>query len=133
MILGPNDNPVSKGKSDSIDGDFGGSRKVTKGRQRKTQDYKKPTETSVDIEESPVDTVTKDIDEMTDSKERKREFSKLADLASPADTNKDRFVEIGLDNKPHEDTSAVIIPDDKHRGAKIKGHFGSGQYEGEVR
>lgn len=141
MILGPNDNQVKNSKSDAVDGDFGGSRKVTTKKQRKTQDYKKPTESAMDMEKNPVDEVVKDIDEMTDSKERKREFSKLAELSDPADHNKERFHEIDGNNKPLEDNSATIIPDGSYTGSKIKNHFGSGQYnnnpnrgyEGEIR
>lgn len=140
MILSPNDNPVRESKSDATDAGFGGNREVTTGAQRKAQDYKKPNQTSVDVKKNPVDETTRDVDDMADSKARKREFSRRAETNDPADNNKSRFPEADSSNRPLEDTDA-FVPDSKHHRSKSKNQFGAGQYdnnpnrgyEGEVR
>lgn len=132
MILTPNDNTLADNASDMTDSNFGGNRKVTTGTQRKAQDYKKPTGGNVNAKKNPVDKVTKDIDDMTDAQARKREFSRRAETWDRADHNKERFAESEPDNRPLEDTSAVVVPDDKFHGDRLKYHFGEGQYEGEI-
>lgn len=132
MILSPNDNPLAENAGDMKDQDFGGNREFTTGKQQKTQDYTKPVGGSANIEENPVDEVIRDIDDMTDPKARKREFSRRAETADHSDHNKERFSESEPDNRPQEDTRAVAIPDDKFHGDRLKYHFGEGQYEGEM-
>ena len=127
MILSPNDSPVRESKSDTTDANFGGNREFTTGAQRKAHDYKKPTQASIDVEENPVDNVTRDIDDMTDPKARKREFSRRAETMDHSDHNKERFHESEPNNRPPEETDA-FVPDEKHRRSKLKGHFGEGQY-----
>ena len=131
MILSPNDSPLSDNASDMKDKNFGGNRSTTTGVQQKTQDYKKPVGGSVDIEENPVDDVIRDVDDLSNSKTRKREFSRRAETQDPADHNKERFHEADTGNRPSEDTDA-FIPDNKHRRSKLKNQFGEGCYEGEI-
>jgi len=128
----PNDNPVNDSVSDTVDGDFNGNREYTTGKQHKKSDYKKPVGGSSNIEENPVEEVSRDIDEMTDPTIRKREFSRREETQDHADHNKDRFPESDTDNRPKEDTSPIKIPDDKVHGDKLKYHFGEGQYESEM-
>lgn len=132
MILTPNDSPLAENASDMKDQNFGGNREVTTGVQRKAQDYKRPVGGDVNAEENPVDETTRDIDDMTDPKARKREFSRRAETWDRADHNKERFAESEPDNRPPEDTSAVVVPDEKFHGDRLKYHFGEGQYEGEL-
>ena len=129
MILNPSDTQIT----DSVmAGNFGTNRKVQTGTQVKSQDYTKSIGGSSNIKENPVDDTTRDIDDMSDPKARKREFSRRAETNDHADHNKERFHEIDSDTKPLEDNSAVLIPDNKKHGSKIKNHFGEGQYESEV-
>ena len=132
MILSPNDSPLAGNASDMKDQSFGGNREVTTGQQQKTQDYKRPVCGDVNVEENPIDDVIRDIDDMTDPFARKREFTRRAETSDRKDHNKDRFPESEPDNRPPEDTRAVIVPDDKFHGDKLKNHFGQGQYEGEI-
>jgi len=132
MILSPNDSPLAGDASEMKDQNFGGNREFTEGKQQKTQDYKKPVGGSSNIEENPVDETVRDIDDMTDPKARKREFSRRAETQDPADHNKEHFHQSDKANQPKEDTSAVAVPDDKYHGDRLKYHFGEGQYEGEI-
>ncbi len=132
MILSPNDSPLADNVSDMKDQNFGGNREVTTGVQQKEQDYTKSAGGSPNIEENPVSETTRDIDDMANPEARKREFSRRAETQDPSDHNKERFHEVDNDNKPLEDTSVVLVPDDKFHGDKLKYHFGEGQYEGEI-
>lgn len=132
MILGPNSNPLSSNASDIKDQKFGGNRQFTTGIQQKSQDYTRPVGGNSNTEVNPIDSTARDIDDMSDPKARKREFTRRAETADHADHNKDRFPEASSENRPPENTSAVIIPDDKPHGDKLKWQFGSGQYEGEL-
>jgi len=132
MILSPNDSPLDSNASDIKNQNFGGNRTFTTGVQQKAHDYTKAIGGSSNVEENPVEEVTRDIDDMTDPKARKREFTRRAETQDHSDHNKEHFHEIDNDNNPLEDTSAVLIPDDKHHGDKLKYQFGQGQYEGEI-
>ncbi|GAG11805.1 unnamed protein product [marine sediment metagenome] len=70
--LSPNDSPTNSNKSDMKDNNFGGNRQMTKGKQRKTQDYKKPVGGSANIKENPVDKVAKDTNKMNDVRHVKK-------------------------------------------------------------
>jgi len=132
MILGPNDSTLADNASEMKDQNFGGNREFTEGVQQKDQDYKTPVGGSSNIEENPVEEVTRDTDEMTDPAIRKREFSRRAETQDHQDHNKDRFPESEPDNRPLEDTTPVAVPDDKYHGDRLKYHFGEGQYESEM-
>lgn len=128
----PNDNPVSSSKTDIVDGNFGGNREFTVGTHQKAQDYKKPTGGAVNIKKNPVDETTKDTDDMANAEARKREFSRRAETNDRKDHNKEHFHKTDPENLPEENTSGVIVPDDKKHGTKLPYHFGEGQYEGEI-
>ena len=132
MILSPNDNPLKSSSNDIKDQKFGGNREFTTGTQQKKQDYTKSAGVSPNIKENPVEETTRDIDSMSDPKARKREFSRRAETADPADHNKEHFHESDPENRPLEDTNEVLTPDNKFHGNKLKYHFGNGQYEGEI-
>ena len=132
MILSPNDSKLIDSASDMKDQNFGGNRAITTGVQQKEQDYKQPVGWSSSVKENPVDKVIKDIDDMTDSNVRKREFSRRDETNNHSDHNKERFHESEPDNRPLEDTDVTQVPDERHRRSKLKNHFGEGQYEGEI-
>lgn len=129
MILSPNDNQLADNASDITDSSFGGNREFTTGTQQKSQDYKRPVCGNSNTEENPVDETIRDIDDMTDPKARKREFSRRAETWDRSDHNKERFAESEPDNRPNEDTGGVIVPDEKFHGDRLKNQFGSGQYD----
>lgn len=131
-FFSPNDSPVQNDSSSIKNNNFGGNRATTTGKQQKDHDYTSSVGGSVNIKKNPVDDTTKDIDDMANSEARKREFSRRAETQDPADHNKERCHEASSDNRPLEDTDVTIIPDDKHIRSKLKGHFGEGQYEGEI-
>jgi len=130
--LGPNDSPLANNASDMKNQNFGGNRQNTKGEQQKTQDYTKPVGGSSNIEENPVEDVTKDIDRMTDSTARKREFSRRAETNDHGDHNKGRFSELSSDNVPPSDTSPVITPDGSYRGPKVTNDYQESPYDDQV-
>jgi hypothetical protein len=134
-ILGPSENQLAENKSDMVDGNFGGNREVTDDLAT-SQDYKRPRGGAPNRKENPVDDTTKDIDDMTDLKARKREFSRREETSNVQKSNKDNFfVKSDVENQPDEETDA-FEPDPtdpnfliKNRRSKSKGHFGSGQYD----
>ena len=141
FTLSPHDNTISSDNSEMRDGNFGGNRQYTTGTQVKAQDYKLRSGGSSNIKENQAAETSHDIDEMTESEARKREFSRRAETSDPKDHNKEHFHKTDPENRPSEDTTA-FIPDGKKHGDKLKNHFGSGQYdnypnrgsyEGEVR
>ena len=132
FTLSPHDNPVSSNASELRDGNFGGKRQYTTGKQVKSQDYTSRDGGASNIKENPFEDTAHDIDEMTESESRKREFSRRAEVADSRDHNKEHFHKTDPENRPPEDTGAVI-PDENRHGTKLKSHFGDGQYESEVR
>lgn len=129
-VFSPNDNPLTTGQSDATDARFGGHRKITS--TSKTQDYTSRTGASVDIKENPIEDVVKDIDDLSDSKQRKNEFSRQEELSDVQKGNTaDFMVAIDRENSPPEDTDAFEPDVDlvKKRRSKLKGHFGDGQYD----
>lgn len=132
ISLSPNDNTLNDNISETSDSNFGGNREYTTGKQQKDQDYKKSTGGSVNIKKNPVDKTIRDVDDMANSEIRKREFSRREETQNPEDHNKEHFHITDPENRPEEDTSGVINPDDKMHGDKLKYHFGEGQYEGEI-
>ena len=129
-VFSPNDNPLTTDQSDATDARFGGHRKITS--TSKSQDYTSRTGASVDIKENPVEDVIKDIDDLTDPNQRKREFSRQEELSDTQKGNESGFiVKTDPDNLPAEDTDAFTPDGDlvKKRRSKLKGHFGDGQYD----
>lgn len=129
MIFSPNDTPVANNKSAITDGDFSGNREISAASNFKDQDYTGRSQTGSDVEENPVDDVAKDIDDMSDSKARKREFSRRAETSTTGDHNKSRFAESDPENIPSENMDTVRIPDEKYTGTKLRNQFGHGQYD----
>lgn len=132
FTLSPHDNPISSDPSEMRNGNFGGNRQHTTGKQVKSQDYTSRDGGAPNIKENPFEDTPRDIDEMTESESRKREFSRRAETADRQDHNKEHFHKTDPENRPPEDT-CVFIPDNKRHGTKLKAHFGDGQYEGETR
>lgn len=132
MNLNPNDNVLDDNASETSDSNFGGNRQYTTGTQQKEQDYKKSTGGSINIKKNPVDKTIRDIDDMANSETKKREFSRRAETENPSDHNKEHFNITDSENRPEEDTSGVIEPDNKYHGNRLRYHFGEGQYEGEI-
>lgn len=99
FVLSPGDNKVNDRHSASAptDSRFGGNRKVSKNTQ-KTEDYTKPStarRANMDGETeekifNPVETTTKDIDDMNDPQARKREESRRAETSTPGGQNQYR-------------------------------------------
>jgi len=129
MIFSPNDTPVKKNKSDISDSNFGGNRELSAPSNFKGQDYTLRSQFCGDVKNNPIKTVTKDIDDLADSKARKREFSRRAETSAAGDHNKSRFSESDPENRPPEGMDVVIIPDEKYTGTKLKNQFGNGQYD----
>lgn len=131
FTLSPNDNPITDNAAELKDNNFGGNREYTKGKQVKDQDYTGRSCGSPNNKENPVDETTKDIDDMTNSEAREREFSRRAETACRKDHNKEHFHKTDPENLPLEDTRS-FIPDDKKHGAILRTQYGEGQYEGEI-
>jgi len=133
-ILGPSDGQLADNKSDMTDCRFGGIREHSD--VADTKDYTKRTGGAPNKEENPVDEVAKDVDEMTESEARKREFSRREETSNVQKNNEaDWQVKSDSDNQPLENTDAFEPdPSDpnflmKTRRSKLKGHFGDGQYD----
>jgi hypothetical protein len=126
----PGDSPLSKDQSAPTDARFGGHREVSA--VGKDQDYTSRTGSASNRKENPVDDTIKDIDDMTDPNQRKREFSRREETSNVQASNEAGFItKTDSDNRPLEDTDA-FEPDGssiKLRRSKIKGHFGNGQYD----
>lgn len=127
MTFSPADNPVNNSKSDIVDTNFGGNRKVTEN-IFEAHDYTKPRGGTSEVKENPVDETEKDIDE----KEHKQ--IKLLD------TEANFIIKLESDNKPLEDTDPVINPNSigpKRQRKADKYNFTSTSipvtnYEGEI-
>jgi len=140
-VMSPGDAPLSSDQSATSDARFGGHREYSK--TAKDQDYTSRTGKAKNVKKNPVDDAIKDIDDMTDPNQRKREFSRREETSNTQANNEAGFItESDVDKRPSEDTDA-FVPDNtikKHR-SKLKGQFGDGQYdnnpnrgyEGEVR
>jgi len=157
----PYDAPLQESQSDAIDGRFGGLRQVVDqsvgkgittisgGTPNETKisasvigDYTKRTTIAPNTKRNPVDETTKDVDDLNNEEDRKREASRRAETSTVGAANKYRRPGDGddktysePDNRPLEDTDA-FIPEAtvsgeavKLRRSKNKYHFGSGQYD----
>lgn len=136
-ILTPNDSPVMDSKSDITHGNFGGNREFSQTSDIK--DYTKRTGQAPDKKENPVDTTTRDIDDMTDPYARKREFSYQDDLSDVQKGNEAGvFTKSDTDNIPREGEGSDAVQ--KPEASDVKRHrkpnqwwFGTENvYEGEV-
>ncbi len=134
FTLSPNDNPT-KGRNSmnaNKDRNFGGNRRVTQNIQ-KAEDYTKPSlerraNVAEDAEEkifNPVEDAVKDVEDMNDDKQRKREASRRAETSTVGADNKYRRPGDGddktyseADNRPdmdgREDEHRTPDPEKKH-------------------
>lgn len=124
-VLSPYDNPVHDDKSSMTDTNFGGHREHSQVSDPK--DYTKRTGASPNKKENPEDAV-KDIDDLSNSTERKREFSYQNDKADVQSNNEDDFVvQSDSSNRPRMDegSDAVQSPE----GLKPKRHRKPNQWQ----
>ena len=156
LVLSPTDNGNAEGNGErkitvdsrfvSKDGNFGGNRAVSSTPAQST-DYKRPTLGAPNRKENPVDTTTKDVDDLDDIEVGKDQTTRLRNASELVYKKEHVFEYTDKDNRPLEETDA-FEPDPtdpdflvKKRRSKIKGHYGDGQYanmpnrgyEGEVR
>jgi hypothetical protein len=118
FTMSPNDNPVSTGAGSMKDRNFGGNRKVTDNIQ-KAEDITKPSlerraNMDEDAEEkifNPVEKTTKDIDDLNDPNNKKRETSRRAETSTVGAANQYRRPGDGDDktysepaNRPKQDS-----------------------------
>lgn len=136
-ILTPGDSPLSGNKSDATDGRFGGHREHSK--TSKTQDYTGRTGSAVNKKENPTDKAVKDVDDLSNLEERKREFSYQADKEDVQKNNETDFITASdSDRRPRMDegSDAVQTPESsdlKQGQRENKWHFdSSNKYEGEI-
>lgn len=132
FTLSPNDSPLED-TNELRDGNFGGRREHTTGKQVREQDNTKRSLGAPNVKDNPSEETARDIDEMSEPESRKREFSRRAETFDRRDHNKEHFHKSDPENLPSEDSSNNIIPDSKKHGDKLKNHFGEGQYEGEIK
>jgi hypothetical protein len=126
----PGDNPLSSDQSAPTDAKFGGHREYSD--TAKAQDYTSRTGKAPNVKKNPVDDTIKDIDDMTDPNQRKREFSRREETSNVQASNEAGFItKTDADHRPPEDTDAIEPENDpaKRPRSKVKGHFGSGQYD----
>ena len=132
-ILTPNDSPLQNNKSEPTASNYGGHREYSQ--VANSKDYTNRTTENPTKKENPVDDTTRDIDDMTDDKARKREFSRREETSNVQKSNEFNISKSDSDKRPPEDTDPFIPdPDDpnfliKMRRSKLKGHFGDGQYD----
>jgi hypothetical protein len=132
-VLGPNDNPLNDSKSSTVDGNFGGNREHSKTADAK--DYTKRTGAAPDLKENPVDETSKDIDEMTDPKSRKREFSRREETSNVQKSNESPATQSDSDHQP-DGSDGVIVPEasdlKQQKKANRWQYQSSNRYEGEI-
>ena len=132
--MSPLDHPIGDSKSDMQDNRFGGHREYSQVGNAK--DYTARSTEAPNKKENPVDDSIRDIDDMTDSYQRKREFSYQEEVSNIQKGNTAEWREQSdSDRRPPEETDPFEPdPSDpnfkiKLRRSKVKGHFGSGQYD----
>lgn len=131
----PGDNLFSNDdKSMPTDSDFSGHREYSD--VSRSSDYTARTNESPNVEKNPTDKTLKDVDDMANLETRKREFSRREETSNVQKSNTAAWREQSdSDRRPDEDTDPFEPdPEDpnflvKTRRSKIKGHFGSGQYD----
>jgi len=123
-ILGPGDVVA-----DSKSGDFGGKRSVTASSISSSQDITKRRGGASGMPNNPTESAVKDVDDMVDNDE-KGEFSRQAELWARDHSEGEAFShEADSENRPAEDTDAVIDPQGKKTRSRLKPHFGEGDME----
>ena len=131
-ILSPNDTQLAENKSNITDGNFGGNREHSNTADAK--DYTKRTGADPDKKENPEDT-TKDIDDMTDPKARKREFTRREETSNTQKSNESVAIQSDSDRQP-DGSDGVQVPESPDRKQLKKANrwqYGSSsRYEGEI-
>lgn len=136
-ILGPSDGQLKDDKSMLTDARFGGHREHSQVAADK--DYTARTGNAPNKKENPVDETVKDIDEMTESESRKREFSRREETSNVQKSNEaDWQIKSDSDNRPRMDEGSdglqvpEIIEERVRRKANKWQYDSSNTYEGEI-
>lgn len=130
------DTPLKENQSDMKDGRFGGLREHSNVADAK--DYTKRTGKAPDKKENPVDETTRDIDDMSNTAEKKREFSYQENKMDVQKNNEGIAIQSDPDNLPRmgEGTDAVQVPEvveERVRRKANRWQFDtSNTYEGEL-
>lgn len=131
------DAPLAESQSDMTDARFGGHREHSDVADAK--DYTSRTGNAPNVKKNPVDTTTKDIDDMTDDKARKREFSRRAETQDVQQSNEaDWQTKSDSDNRPRMDegSDGVQVPEAVEERVRRKAnkwqYDTSNTYEGEI-
>ena len=137
ITLGPSDGQLAENKSDMTASNFGGHREHSTVADAK--DYTKRTGNAPNKKENPVDTAVKDVDDMANATERKREFSYQEEKMDVQKGNEaDWQTKSDSDNRPRMDegTDAVQVPEvvvERQRKKANKWQYDtSNTYEGEI-
>ena len=131
-VLSPNDSPLKENKSDMTASNFGGNREVSNTADAK--DYTKRTGNAPNKKENPVEDTSRDTDEMTDPKARKREFSRREETSNVQSSNEADFItKSDSDKRPRMDegSDAVQVPE-THAVKRHRKH-NQWHFEGEIR
>lgn len=139
-ILTPSEGQLNDDKSSMTDTRFGGQRQRLNQSVADSKDYTKRTGAAPNKKENPEDAV-KDIDDMANAEERKREFSYQEDKKDVQKSNEADFIEKSdSNNRPRMDEGSEVVQepeasDVKQHRKPNQWHFGkSGSvYDGEIR
>lgn len=136
-VLSPGDSPTKKSVSDMTCGNFGGNRTV--GSSFKDHDYLKRAGGAPNVKKNPVDTATRDIDNMDNEQIGKRHHSRLEETSNRQKGNEASFMVISCsDNQARKDVSDdnIVLPNNlqpkRHRKPN-PWHLGTESvYDGEI-
>lgn len=134
--MSPGDHPVHDGQASMTDARFGGHREYSQVADAK--DYTGRTPTNVTKKENPVDDVVKDVDDMTNSAEKKREFSYQEEKINVQKGNDVIAIQTDPENRPRmgEGSDAVQVPEVVEERVRKKAnkwqYDTSDTYEGEI-
>ena len=138
-VLGPSDGQLKDNKSDMTDTRFGGQRQRLSKSVADAKDYTRRTTTAPNKKENPVDETVKDVDDMTNAAERKREFSYQEEKLNVQKGNEAGWqTKSDPDNRPrmNEGSDAVQVPEIVEERVRKKAnnwqYDSSSTYEGEI-
>lgn len=135
--MSPGDHPLTDDQSAATDTRFGGHREHSQVADAK--DYTARTPTNVVKEENPVDETIRDVDDMTNAAEKKREFSYQEEKINVQEGNEGIAIQSDPENRPrmNEGSDAVQVPEvvgeRQRRKANPWQYDTSNTYEGEIR
>ena len=136
-ILTPGEGNLASNKSDMVDGRFGGRREHSNTANAK--DYTARTMTNVDKKENPVDETLRDVDDMSNTEEKKNEFTYQEKKMNVQAGNESVAIQSDSDKRPRMDegSSAVQVPEVVEERVRKKAnpwqYSSSDTYEGETR